>query len=178
MSRIGKQVVIVPGGTEVNLSGKTFSVKGPKGSLTRDFPGDVSINISGKEITFIPGKIGDRVVNSLWGTYASHVKNMIEGVNTGYAKKLVLEGVGFKSEVSGAVLKLALGFSHPVNVNIPSGITVTAEKNNITISGIDKELVGQFSASIRSLKKPEPYKGKGFHYVGEVIRTKQGKKAA
>ena len=103
---------------------------------------------------------------------------MIEGVNTGYSKKLILEGVGFKSEVAGTVLKLALGFSHPVNVNIPAGITVTAEKNNITISGIDKELVGQFSASVRALKKPEPYKGKGFHYSDEVVRTKQGKKAA
>jgi large subunit ribosomal protein L6 len=138
----------------------------------------VAININGNEITFTPGKTGDKKVNALWGTYASHVKNMVEGVNTGYTKKLVLEGVGFKSDVAGQVLNLALGFSHPVKVNIPSGITVTAEKNNITISGIDKELVGSFSASIRSMKKPEPYKGKGFHYADEVVRRKQGKKAA
>ena len=178
MSRIGKQKVIVPAGTEVKLTGTVFSVKGPKGTLTRDFPGQVTIKIEGSEITFTPNKENDKTVNALWGTYASHVKNMVDGVNTGYTKKLVLEGVGFKSDVAGNVLNLALGFSHPVKVTIPEGITVTAEKNNITISGIDKELVGQFSSSIRSMKKPEPYKGKGFHYSDEVVRRKQGKKAA
>jgi large subunit ribosomal protein L6 len=178
MSRIGKQTVIVPTGTEVNLSGTVFTAKGPKGTLYRDFPGAVTIEIKGSEITFVPAKQGDRTVNALWGTYASHVKNMITGVNEGYTKKLILEGVGFKSEVAGQVLNLALGFSHPVKVAIPAGITVTAEKNNITISGIDKELVGSFTASIRTMKKPEPYKGKGFRYSDEVIRRKQGKKAA
>lgn len=178
MSRIGKQTVIIPAGTEATLSGITFSAKGPKGTLVRDFPGDVTIHINGSEITFSPNKENDRTVNALWGTYASHVKNMIEGVNNGFSKKLILEGVGFKSEVAGTVLKLALGFSHPVNVEIPTGLTVTAEKNNITISGINKELVGAFSAQIRTLKKPEPYKGKGFHYSDEVVRRKQGKKAA
>lgn len=178
MSRIGKQTVIVPSGTEAKLSGTVFSVKGPKGTLTRDFSGPVTININGSEITFTPNKQNDKKVNALWGTYASHIKNMVDGVNTGYTKKLVLEGVGFKSDVAGNVLNLALGFSHPVKVTIPEGITVTAEKNNITISGIDKELVGSFSASIRSMKKPEPYKGKGFHYSDEVVRRKQGKKAA
>lgn len=178
MSRIGKQTVIVPSGTEVKLLGSVFTVKGPKGTLTRDFPGDVTINVTGNEITFTPNKEGDRTVNALWGTYASHVKNMVDGVNTGYSKKLVLEGVGFKSDVAGTVLNLALGFSHPVKMNIPTGLTVTAEKNNITISGIDKELVGQFAATVRAMKKPEPYKGKGFHYSDEVVRRKQGKKAA
>lgn len=178
MSRIGKQIVIVPAGTEVKLAGTTFSVKGPKGSLARDFSGPVTINISGNEITFTPNKVGDRSVNSLWGTYASHVKNMVIGVNEGYTKKLILEGVGFKSEVAGKMLNLALGFSHPVKVEIPEGLTVTAEKNNITVTGIDKELVGSFTASIRAMKKPEPYKGKGFRYSDEVIRRKQGKKAA
>ena len=178
MSRIGKQTVIVPAGTEVKLSGTVFTVKGPKGTLTRDFPGNVAININGSEITFTPGKEGDKKVNALWGAYASHVKNMVDGVNTGYTKSLVLEGVGYKSDVAGKVLNLALGFSHPVKVNIPEGLTVTAEKNNITITGVDKELVGQFSASIRAMKKPEPYKGKGFHYSDEVVRRKQGKKAA
>ena len=102
----------------------------------------------------------------------------MEGVTKGFEKKLVLEGVGYKSAVAGTSLDLALGFSHPVKVPIPEGLTVTAEKNLITISGIDKESVGQFSAYVRSLKKPEPYKGKGFHYDGEVIRRKQGKKSA
>jgi large subunit ribosomal protein L6 len=178
MSRIGKQTVIVPSGTEVNLTGITFSVKGPKGTLVRDFPGDIAININGNEITFTPARNDDRTLNALWGTYASHVKNMIEGVNNGFTKKLILEGVGFKSDVAGTTLNLALGFSHPVKVAIPTGLTVTAEKNNITITGIDKELVGAFTASIRSMKKPEPYKGKGFRYSDEVIRRKQGKKAA
>ena len=178
MSRIGKQTVIIPAGTEAKLSGIVFSVKGPKGSLTRSFPGDVTLHITGNEITFTPNKIGDRSVNALWGTYASHVKNMIIGVNEGYSKKLILEGVGFKSEVAGNTLNLALGFSHPVKVAIPVGLTVTAEKNNITVSGIDKELVGSFTASIHTMKKPEPYKGKGFRYHDEVIRRKQGKKAA
>ena len=178
MSRIGKQTVIVPAGTEVKLSGTTLSAKGPKGTLSRDFPGKVTIHITGNEITFTPNVEGDRTVNALWGTYASHVKNMVTGVNEGYTKKLVLEGVGFKSEVAGTMLNLALGFSHPVKVQIPAGLTVTAEKNTITVTGIDKEMVGSFTASIRSMKKPEPYKGKGFRYSDEVIRRKQGKKAA
>jgi large subunit ribosomal protein L6 len=178
MSRIGKQTVIIPTGTEAKLSGTIFSVKGPKGSLTRDFPSLVTLHIDGDKITFTPNKIGDRTVNALWGTYASHVKNMIIGVNEGYVKNLILEGVGFKSEVAGNILNLALGFSHPVKIKIPVGITVTADKNNITVAGIDKELVGSFTASIRTMKKPEPYKGKGFRYVDEVIRRKQGKKAA
>ena len=178
MSRIGKQKLIIPSGTEVKLDGNVLSVKGPKGTLTRDFSGPVTININGTEVTFTPNKVGDTKVNALWGTYASHVKNMIEGVNSGFSKKLVLEGVGFKSDVAGTILNLALGFSHPVKVNIPTGLTVTADKNIITISGIDKELVGSFSASVRAMKKPEPYKGKGFHYADEVIRRKQGKKAA
>ena len=178
MSRIGKQTVIIPSGTEVNLSGVTFTAKGPKGTLTRDFPGDVTININGSEITFTPNKIGNRTINALWGTYASHVKNMVIGVNEGYTKKLILEGVGFKSEVAGNSLNLALGFSHPVKVEIPQELTVTAEKNTITVTGINKELVGSFTAQVRTLKKPEPYKGKGFRYSDEVIRRKQGKKAA
>ncbi len=177
MSRIGKQTVIIPKGTEVKLSGTVFSVKGPKGALTRDFPGEIKINIEGDNITFIPKKIGNPTINALWGTCASHVKNMVIGVNEGYTKKLILDGIGFKSEISGSTINFALGFSHPVIVKIPEGLTVTVEKNKIIVTGIDKELVGQFAASVRSLKKPEPYKGKGFHYEGEVIRRKQGKRA-
>lgn len=178
MSRIGKQTVITPAGTEAKLSGTILTVKGPKGTLTRDFPGLVTLHINGNEITFTPNKEGDKTVNALWGTYASHVKNMVIGVNEGYVKKLILEGIGFKSDVAGKVLNLALGFSHPVKIKIPEGIIVTADKNNITITGMDKELVGTFTASVRATKKPEPYKGKGFHYVDEVVRRKQGKKAA
>ena len=112
------------------------------------------------------------------GTYASHVRNMIEGVNKGFAKKLLVEGVGYKWDVQGKNLNLALGFSHPVKVAIPEGLTVAVEKGALNISGFNKELVGQFAADVRALKKPEPYKGKGIRYEGEIIRRKQGKKAA
>ncbi len=178
MSRIGKQTIIIPTGTDAKIAGKDFSVKGPKGSLSRSFPGDITVNIVGNEITLTPKNMTDKKLIALWGTYASHIKNMVVGVNEAYTKKLVLEGVGYKSDVAGKSLNLALGFSHPVKVEIPEGLTVTAEKNNITVVGIDKELVGSFTAGVRALKKPEPYKGKGFHYSDEVVRRKQGKKAA
>jgi large subunit ribosomal protein L6 len=177
MSRVGKQVIAIPAGTEVTLVNGMVSVKGPKGSLTRPVLDNVAIAIEGAEIRLEP-KRNDGFTKALWGTYASHLKNMVQGVNTPFVKKLILEGVGFKSEVKGKNLDLALGFSHPVSVAIPEGLTVTAEKNNITITGINKEDVGQYAAKIRALKKPEPYKGKGFRYDTEVIRRKQGKKTA
>ncbi len=185
MSRIGKQEILIPAGVKVtqNVSsgGNTVTVVGPKGTLSKVFRDDITIVISDKNIT-LNIKRNDKFSKSLWGTYASHLKNMIAGVVTPYQKKLILEGVGFKSEVKparaggGKEFNFALGFSHPVIVKIPEGITATAEKNNITITGIDKELVGSFTAAIRALKKPEPYKGKGMRYEGEVIRRKQGKK--
>ena len=175
MSRIGKQEIQIPKGVEVKKDGKIFTVKGPKGTLTKIFRDDITINIKGDIITLNTNR-NDKFSKSLWGTYASHIKNMIKGVETPYQKKLILEGVGFKSEVKGKEFVFALGFSHPVIVKIPEGITATAEKNNITITGIDKELVGSFTAAIRALKKPEPYKGKGMRYEDEVIRRKQGKK--
>ncbi len=177
MSRIGKQEIQIPGTVKVTQNGLILSVAGPKGNLSRSFRDDVTITINGNIITLSP-KRNDKFSRSLWGTYASHVKNMIKGVETPYQKKLILEGVGFKSEVKGKEIHFALGFSHPVVVKIPEGITATAEKNNITITGIDKELVGSFTAGIRALKKPEPYKGKGMRYDDEVIRRKQGKKTA
>jgi large subunit ribosomal protein L6 len=177
MSKIGKQQLAIPDKTELTRNGASITIKGPKGSLTREFKDAVTITVDGSTVTFAPVK-DDTFSRALWGTYASHIKNMIAGVNEGYEKKLILEGVGFKSEVAGDTLKLALGFSHPVNVIIPEGLKVTAEKNNITVTGIDKELVGQFTAKVRAMKKPEPYKGKGFRYNTEVIRRKQGKKTA
>ena len=182
MSRIGKQEIQIPTGVKVTRSGNIITVVGPKGTLSRVFRDDITITISdpavdgaGKTIT-LNIKRNDKFSKSLWGTYASHLKNMIAGVVAPYQKKLILEGVGFKSEVKGKEFNFALGFSHPVIVKIPEGITATAEKNNITITGIDKELVGSFTAAVRALKKPEPYKGKGMRYEGEVIRRKQGKK--
>lgn len=177
MSRIGKQEIVIPKGILATQSGNTVSVKGPKGTLSKIFRDDIIITIAGETVT-LNIKRNDKFSKSLWGTYASHIKNMILGVQTPYQKKLILEGVGFKSEVKGKELHFALGFSHPVIVPIPEGITATAEKNNITITGIDKELVGGFTAGIRALKKGEPYKGKGMRYENEVIRRKQGKKTA
>ena len=177
MSRIGKQQLHIPEKTDVTYIDGLLTVKGPLGTLTRSLDDVVTITIADGLVSF--AQKGDTpFARAIWGTYASHVKNMIAGVNAPYVKKLILEGVGFKSEVKGKELHLALGFSHPVVVAIPEGLTVTAEKNNITVTGIDKELVGQFTAAVRALKKPEPYKGKGFRYDTEVIRRKQGKKTA
>lgn len=177
MSRVGKQQLAIPANTEVTYVDGIATVKGPLGTVTKVLPETVTVTIADGMVTFAQ-KGNDPFARAIWGTYASHFKNMIAGVNTPYSKKLILDGVGFKSEVKGTDLHLALGFSHPVVVAIPAGLTVTAEKNNITISGIDKELVGQWSAKVRALKKPEPYKGKGFHYSDEVIRRKAGKKTA
>jgi large subunit ribosomal protein L6 len=175
MSRIGKQEILIPTGVKVTQNGNTVTVAGPKGTINKIFRDDITITIGESNIT-LNIKRNDKFSKSLWGTYASHIANMIKGVETPYQKKLILEGVGFKSEVKGKDLHFALGFSHPVIVPIPEGITATAEKNNITITGVDKELVGSFTAMVRALKKPEPYKGKGMRYDTEVIRRKQGKK--
>ncbi len=177
MSRIGKQIITIPQGTTVTFQDGVLKVVGPKGELSKNFLPLVEVNINDSEITFAP-KQSDAFGRSLWGTYASHTKNMIQGVNEPYVKKLILEGVGYKGDVAGNMLNLSLGFSHPVKVEIPKGLTVTSEKGLFTFTGIDKELVGSFSAKIRSLKKPEPYKGKGFRYDDEIIKRKQGKKAA
>lgn len=177
MSRIGKKIIPIPQGTEVSLTSGTLTVKGKDGTLVKTFKPDIEINVGSNEITLTPKK--ESLENkALWGTYASHIMNMIKGVNTPFVKKLIIEGIGFKSEVKGSNLVLALGFSHPVNVPIPTELKVTAEKNVITVSGIDTELVGGFVASIRALKKPEPYKGKGIRYENEVVKRKQGKKTA
>ena len=177
MSRIGQKVIAIAPKTEVTLVSGVLTVKGPLGTLTKKMKPDIEINIGPSEITLVPKR--ETLENrALWGTYASHIMNMIEGVTTPFTKKLILEGIGYKSDVKGDKLVLALGFSHPVNVHIPATLKVTAEKNIITVTGMDKELVGEFVANVRSLKKPEPYKGKGMRYEGEVIKRKQGKKTA
>ncbi len=177
MSRLGKRELNIPSGVEVKKEGETITVKGPKGSISKYFRNDIEIKIIDGQIT-LNVKRNDKMSKALWGTYASHLTNMIKGVVEPYTKKLILEGVGYKSEVKGKEFVFALGFSHPVVVPIPEGLIATAEKNNITITGIDKELVGSYTAMIRALKKPEPYKGKGMRYHDEVIRRKQGKKTA
>ena len=177
MSRIGKRGITIPADTEVPVAGGTITVKGKGGTLKRPLHRFVSMKIDGKEVSVTP--VGNaRLARALWGTYAAHVRNMIAGVNTPFTKKLQIEGIGYRAEVSGKNLKLALGFSHPVVVAIPEGVTTVVEKNIVLISGADKEAVGQFAAFVRALRKPEPYKGKGIRYEGEVVREKAGKKAA
>ncbi|MAQ77185.1 50S ribosomal protein L6 [Candidatus Campbellbacteria bacterium] len=178
MSRLSKQPIAIPSGVEIKHDGSTVTIKGPKGELSRNFNNDViSFDISDSEIAF--AKAEDTVfARALIGTYASHIMNMIHGVTEGFEKKLIVEGVGFRSDVKGNNLEMSLGYSHPVIMEIPEGITTTAEKNVITVSGIDKERTMQFAAQIRAKKKPEPYKGKGIRYEGEIIRRKQGKKSA
>lgn len=177
MSRIGKRPISIPQKTEVTVSDSKVTVKGPLGELTKEVHPHVSIEIDAGEVHVSP-KNDTRLAKALWGTYASHVKNMLQGVNEVYTKKLVLEGVGYRMAVTGKDLTLNVGFSHSVVMTIPEGVTATVEKNELTVSGIDKETVGQFTANVRAVKKPEPYKGKGFHYDDEVVLRKQGKKAA
>lgn len=178
MSRLSKQPIAIPSGVEVTINGTDVSVKGSKGELSRSFKTDV-ISLELQDGAVVLDKVTDTVfARALVGTYASHLMNMIHGVTQGFEKKLIVEGVGFRSEVKGKQLHMALGFSHPVIMDIPEGITATAEKNLITVSGTDKERTMQFAAQIRAKKKPEPYKGKGIRYEDEIIRRKQGKKSA
>jgi large subunit ribosomal protein L6 len=177
MSRIGKNPITIPAKTEVSLKDGVLTVKGPLGTLSRSFAKGVEIVIEGNEVKVL--LVDDTIfAHALWGTVASHIKNMVHGVNTPFVKKLIVEGVGFKSAVQGKQLVMSLGFSHPVNIDIPSNLTVTAEKNVITISGINKEDVGSFAALVRAKKVPEPYKGKGIRYENEVVKRKEGKKTA
>jgi large subunit ribosomal protein L6 len=177
MSRLAKRPIALPPKTEVSVSGTTLMVKGPKGTLEKPLHRLINIEVGQEGVQVSPRGVSLESRAAL-GTYASHVRNMLMGVTQGFQKRLLIEGVGYKWEVAGKNLKLALGFSHPVVVAIPEGLAVTVEKGALVISGFDKELVGQFAANIRALKKPEPYKGKGIRYEGEVIRRKQGKKAA
>jgi large subunit ribosomal protein L6 len=152
-------------------------IKGPKGTLQKPLNRLVQIEVGADGVQVSP-RGASLQSRALIGTYASHIRNMLAGVNAGFSKKLLIDGVGFKWEVKGKTLNLSLGFSHPVVMDIPDGLTVVADKGALTISGFDKEAVGQFAANVRAQKKPEPYKGKGIRYDGEVIRRKQGKKAA
>lgn len=177
MSRIGKKGVTIPAGTTVIQNGTIFRVVGPLGELTRDFPGAVDIKIEGSEMVFTP-KNNSKDAKALWGTYASHLVNMVAGVNKAYEIKLIIEGVGYKVEPQGSVLVFSLGFSHKVPMEVPKDVKALVEKNTLTLSSINKESLGQFAAQIRAKKKPEPYKGKGIRYSDEVVRRKQGKKSA
>lgn len=178
MSRIAKKPIVIPEKTEVTLSPGLVTVKGPLGTLSKAVRDqDIRISVANKaiELELVNPSLQSR---ALWGTYASHIRNMLAGVNKPYEKKLIVEGIGYKADIKGKDLVLAVGFSHPVALTIPADITVKSEKNMVTVSGIDCEKVGEFAAKIRATKKPEPYLGKGIRYADEVIRRKQGKKAA
>jgi len=177
MSRIGKKPIQIPTGTEINISDGVIAVKGKFGELRRKLSKHVNIKVDADQVIVEPSSDMPQA-RMLWGTFASHIRNMLQGVNEPYAKTLLVEGVGYKVAMSGKNITLNVGYSHPVDVEIPEGLEVTVEKNAITIKGIDKEKVGQFAAEVRAVKKPEPYKGKGIRYSDEVIRRKEGKKAA
>jgi large subunit ribosomal protein L6 len=176
MSRLGKQPVEIPQGVEASFNDGVLTIKGPKGTLTQKVRPIISVAIENNTIVFSRGKetIESR---ALWGTYAALAGNMIEGVTNGFKKVLEIEGVGYRADAQGQKLTLSVGFSHPVVIMVPEGITTTVEKNVVTISGFDKHAVGQFAANVRKVRKPEPYKGKGIRYQGEHIIRKQGKKA-
>ncbi len=176
MSRIGKNPVKVPAETEASFAGGVFTAKGPKGTISRAFKDDVSLTIAEGQVVLAPARESD-LARALWGTYAAHVGNMLEGVSLGFKKVMEIQGVGYRAEVKGSNLQMQLGYSHPIIMEIPQGLTVTVEKGVMTVSGVDKEVVGQFAANVRSKRKPEPYKGKGIRYQGEFVLRKQGKKA-
>ena len=176
MSRIAKKPIPLPAKTEASYVGGIFAVKGPLGEIKKAFNSDIKVTIENGAVTLAPAR--ENIPNhALWGSYASHVRNMIAGVNKPYERKLAIEGIGFKADVKGKDIVLAVGYSHLVTLTIPEGIKVVSDKTGITVSGIDAEKVGQFAAQLRAVKKPEPYKGKGVRYADETIRRKQGKKA-
>ncbi len=176
MSRVGKQIITIPTGVEVKLGDGTLMVKGPLGTLNRVFRPDITFQIADGTVKLEPRR-QSIFHRALWGTYASHVQNMITGVTKGFSKKLLIEGIGYKANVAGQKIVLDLGASHQIEVVIPEGAKVVAEKGQLTVSGNDKELVGALAAKVRALKPTEPYKGKGIRYEGEVVRRKQGKKS-
>lgn len=177
MSRIGKKPILIPEGVQVKAENLNIIVNGPKGELSQIIHPDIKVEIKEKEILVTPNK-NTKKTNALWGLFRSLIANNIEGVTKGYEKRLEIQGIGYKATLEGETLVLNVGFSHSVKIQKPEGIEFKMERNIIVISGIDKAEVGQTAAKIRKIKPPEPYKGKGIRYVGEVVRRKQGKKVA
>lgn len=175
MSRIGKMPVVIPSGVEVKIDGTTVTVKGKKGELTRTFQPTMIIKQEENEIVVSPAN-DERQTNAYWGLTRSLLDNMVVGVSEGFEKKLELVGVGYRASLKGKDLEMQLGFSHPVLVKCPEGITFEVpSQTEINVLGVSKEQVGQVAADIRKWRKPEPYKGKGIRYVGEYVRRKAGK---
>ena len=176
MSRIGKKPVALPKGVTASVEGQTVKVKGPKGELSVKLAREVSAKVDEHGIIVTPDKAQERA-SQMWGLSRSLVNNLVTGVTTGFTQRLEIQGVGYRAAVQGKNLNLQLGFSHDVVYPIPQGITITSEKpTQISVSGIDKQLVGQVAAEIRGYRRPEPYKGKGVRYEGEYVRRKEGKK--
>ena len=176
MSRIGKKAIALPKGVTASVEGQTVKVKGPKGELSVKLVREVSAKVDEHGITVTPDKDQERSAQ-MWGLSRSLVNNLVTGVTTGFTQRLEIQGVGYRAAVQGKNLNLQLGFSHDVAYPIPAGITITSEKpTQISVSGMDKQLVGQVAAEIRSYRRPEPYKGKGVRYEGEYVRRKEGKK--
>ena len=176
LSRIGKKPIVIPAGVTVALERGAVLVRGPKGEAAREYHPDIAVSLDGPAIIVSPRSAGGKS-SALWGLWRSLIANMVAGVSSGFEKKLEIEGIGYRASMDAETLVLQLGFSHPVYFPVPPGLAIQVEKNVITVAGIDKEAVGAAAARIRALKKPEPYKGKGIHYRGEIIRRKAGKKA-
>ena len=177
MSRIGKKPIQVPSGVQVDIVGSDVKVKGPKGELKLAVHPRVTLTKEGDVVSVAVKNENDKKDRALWGLFNRLVMNMIQGVTKGYEQALEFVGVGYKVSVSGKTVKMDVGFSHEVDFPLPAGIDAKAEKNTLTLSGIDKQLLGETAARIRRIRKPEPYKGKGIRYADEVVRRKAGKAA-
>lgn len=176
MSRIGRKPVPVPEGVEVKIEGSHVMVKGPKGQLSRTFHPDMKIALQDSQIV-VTRPSDHRLHRSLHGLTRALLANMVEGVLKGFSKRLEIEGIGYRAEMQGQTLVLSVGYSHPVHIVTPPGITITVERGAkaLTVEGVDKELVGEMAARIRAVRKPEPYRGKGIRYADEWVRRKAGK---
>ncbi|MTH63168.1 50S ribosomal protein L6 [Paracoccus shanxieyensis] len=176
MSRIGKKPVALPQGVTADIKGQTIEVKGPKGTRSFTATDDVTLSLEDGAVKVTPRGLSKRA-RQQWGMTRSMVENLTVGVSTGFKKELEIQGVGYRASMQGKTLKLALGYSHDVNFETPDGVTITSPKQTeIVIEGIDQQLVGQVAANIREWRQPEPYKGKGIRYKGEVVFRKEGKK--
>ena len=177
MSRVGKKPILIPENVEVKVENQKVLVRGPKGEIQKEIRPEIKIEIKENQIFFLP-QIETKKTKAFWGLTRSLIANLIKGVVEGYEKKLEIEGIGYGATLKGDDLELKVGYINPIKVEAPQGVKFSVEKNVISVSGINKELVGQTAAKIRKIKPAEPYKGKGIRYLGEVIRRKIGKRVA
>ncbi len=177
MSRVGNKPIEIPAGVKITINGQSVTVEGPKGTLKRDFSPLIAVGWTEDEKSVVCSIKGStsREAKALWGTTRALIQNMVTGVKDGYEKSLEIVGVGWGAQVAGQTLKLSVGYANAVPIEIPTGVSVSVEKQLVKVTGADKQAVGQFAAMARSIRKPEPYNGKGVKYAGEVIKRKQGK---